>query len=242
LVAPRAGGRNVVREQRRDHGHALRDRRAGLAGRQPRAHRLARRLPLVRRDPAQAAVGHDLDGVVGQPQVDQDTVVGFRVPDPQLREYLLGPLARGHAAPGRHRRKRGFHREHHLAAMQALTGGDRLANARHHRAGETAAGRRGQQVPQHAPGPGHHHRPDAPPPPDRPPPPDQPPPPDPPLLQPPPPRPPKPPPLQPRPGADPTYCPMRTLDSPSSSPTSAPSTAPYGEPATTHPASPLAAA
>jgi hypothetical protein len=49
--------------------------------------------------PAQAAVGHDLDAVLGQQQVDQHAVVVLGVPDAQLAEQRDARSPRASGAP-----------------------------------------------------------------------------------------------------------------------------------------------
>jgi hypothetical protein len=94
LTAPSASGK-VLHQQGVDRVDRLLD----AGGKAPFLERRLHR----RHDPfpgggidmrQQAAVGDDLDRPLGEQQVDQDAVVGRRVPDPELAEQGDGPLAR----------------------------------------------------------------------------------------------------------------------------------------------------
>ena len=145
----------------------------------------------------EAAVGHDLDRVVGQQQVDQHAVVGFGVPHPQLaeeRDRAVACTARpatGRTAAGRPRRTGGS-RRCATARWPCTRGFEALQRvgvecARAVAFVEPAVLEDAQQRLLML-----HQLPTTPPPPKSPPPPDEKPPPPPPPLQPPP--PPKPPP------------------------------------------------
>jgi hypothetical protein len=76
-----------------------------------------------------APVDDDLDLVVGQQEVEQDTGGLRRVPDPQPAEHLQRPRP----AVAEMRRGRGLHRDHDLALVPALGATDRLVQPGHHR-------------------------------------------------------------------------------------------------------------
>ena len=93
-------------------------------------------------DEWEAAIGDDLDAMVGQQQVQQHTVVGLRVPDLELGEDFVRTLARIAAAQHRRRVQRRLDREADLAAVVTLAVGDRLGDALQAVAREQALGRR----------------------------------------------------------------------------------------------------
>ena len=169
--------------------------RLGLARAQALLDQLAHAAPLLGADAAlEAAVGHDLDAMVGQQQVQQHAVVGVRVPHAQRAKTSLRTLARLRARPApragagagstakqispvwRARCRRWPWR----CAAGSSPGNRRLAEGANRCLSSRIA---------------PHQLPEAPPPPLMPPPPPQPPPP----PKPPPPPPPKPPPPQPPP-------------------------------------------
>ena len=126
-----------------------------------------------------AAIGHDLDRSLGPQQIHQHAGVVLGIPDSQLREHLDRAAARIRMARQRPHRQRRLDRETDLAGMAALGRDDGIADARHHRAIETAthgAGPRAQMFHRSREYPCHHQLPDAPPPPNLPPPPPKPPP------------------------------------------------------------------
>ena len=97
--------------RRRPAGNVARSSpRASMASPSPSSKRPALKAADMVRQPAptarrasyraQAAVGDDLDGMLGQQQVDQHAVVVFGVPDPQLAEH---GQRRSRAAVPRHR-------------------------------------------------------------------------------------------------------------------------------------------
>ena len=168
-----------------------------------RLHLPAHGRPLRRRDLLRdAAVGDDLDHVIGHEHVDQDAVVVRGVPHPELPEQLQRPLARREVAPQLRQVERRLDDEADLPAVARLALPDGLLDAASTGCGKC---RRVLQRVVHRwrmrrP---HLHparplpAPEAPPPPKPPPPPPKPPPPRPPPPKPPP-RPPQPPPRPPR--------------------------------------------
>ena len=94
-------------------------------------HVTDQRLPLLRRQGArQGAVGDDLDGVVGQQQIDQGAVVVLGIPDAQLAEQRDGALARRGIAPDVAGRQAGLDADTDLSCMALLAHGDQALQLR----------------------------------------------------------------------------------------------------------------
>ena len=63
-------------------------------------HGFAHGMPVLRRDQARnTTVGHDLDLMIGQFDVNQYAAVFFRIPDPVLRKQFMRALTRADAGP-----------------------------------------------------------------------------------------------------------------------------------------------
>src|SRR5258708_2213180 len=163
-------------------------------------HGPANRFPSVLRHPSvDAAIGDDLDILVGEQHVDQNAVVVLGVPNAELAEKLQRARPGLQAAEHLRERERRFDDKANLPLVHPLAAGDRLLDALQRLRRELATRNQmvGQEVTTEALGSGWNeahlyqfyqfHPPDAPPPPQPPPPPLNPPPPPP---QPPPPPPP----------------------------------------------------
>src|SRR5512141_2899990 len=146
-----------------------------------------------------SAIGDDLHVPVSEQQVNQDAVVVFRIPNPQLGKDVDRALSRGLTSQERLDVQRAFHREPDFPAVRGLARLDRLVDRDQRVARKSSLdhpfGR--HEMPYDSFHAHRHHRPDAPPPPNPPPPPLKPPPPKPPPPEPPPPHPPPPPPPPP---------------------------------------------
>ena len=129
-----------------------------LARAQPPLHQFADAAPLFDADERrQPTIGDDLDAVVGQQQVDEDTVVRRGIPDPQAGEGILGARTRLHAAQDVAPVQRGLHRETPFTRMAGFAHVDRRGDPLHRRCREHPARIGGEQMGEQAlEGAGHH--------------------------------------------------------------------------------------
>src|SRR5512139_1774025 len=189
------GRREMRRQQRTDLPDAFQRAALELALPESGFHRPRHRLPGGGVDPlGDAAVGDDLDVVVGEQQIHQHAAVVFGVPHAQVGEHLDRAFAPAHAAPDQGTVQAVLDGEADLAAVGGFAGPDRGLDRveRGQRERAPPRPRRHEVMPRQAFE--IHHESDAhpppnppPPPPQEPPPPPKPPPnPPPPLVQPPP--------------------------------------------------------
>src|SRR5512139_4140043 len=198
------GRREMRRQQRTDLPDAFQRAALELALPESGFHRPRHRLPGGGIDPlGDAAVGDDLDVVVGEQQIHQHAAVVFGVPHAQVGEHLDRAFAPAHAAPDQGAVQAVLDGEADFAAVGGFAGADRGLDRVERGPRERAPPRprRHEVMPRQTSE--IHHDPDAPPPPNPPPPPPQEPPPNP------PPPPPPPPPHQP-PSRNPEATPANT--------------------------------
>lgn len=72
-----------------------------------------------------ATVGDDLDGAIGQQDIDQDTAIVLGIPNTQCREQVDGALARGESRPQCGHAKVRLDDKTQLAVMAMLAVADR---------------------------------------------------------------------------------------------------------------------
>ena len=131
FICPTAALREMLRQFARHGRYPLDHAALEVPCPEIRFHLLADFFPALAADPGvYSTIGHNLEIVVGQQQVDQDAVVVDGVPDPQLRKNIQRPLPRRLVAKQRPAVERAFDHETHLPGMRGLTRLDRLLDLR----------------------------------------------------------------------------------------------------------------
>src|SRR5262249_29624071 len=115
--------RKILRKLARDILYSLDHARFEIAPPEIRFHVAADFCPtLAANMRIDAAVGNNLDPVVGKQQVDQDTIVVRGIPNAQMREDIERALARRLVAKQGRSVEGAFSDKAHLAGMRGLAG------------------------------------------------------------------------------------------------------------------------